>query len=602
MKSLRGAFQIGAAIGLMLMARGAFAQVAANAGAGQTSTKMAARPAAGRGIEGEWEGALQAGESQLKLVLHLSAEKSGEIHAKLDSPEQGVYGMEATDASYGQGNLHFAIASVNAAFDGKLDADGRTISGTWKQGSANLPLVLHRQSSAAKGRMPIDAISPIEGTWQGAFQNGNMRFRLQLHISHDEAKKLTGTMDSLDQGANGLPMSNLSEANGAVHFEIAIVSGVYKGTLNAARNTIAGKWSQSQDSVALEFKRSDDVLALRRPQNPAKPYPYREEEIGFSSSKGNGTLAGTLTIPQGAGPFPAALLVAGSGPQNRDEAIAGHSPYLVLSDYLTRKGIAVLRYDKRGIGKSSGDFSSATTEDFAADAAAAVAYLKSRKEIVTAKVGVIGHSEGGLIAPILARDGAANGGIAWIVLLAAPAQTGEQVMLQQSEAIAGAAGMPQAQVLRSLDFDRQAYALVRSEKDSALLEKKLDAMVTSSGIAEGAVPASVQAQIHMLSSPWFRYFLDYDPLPALQKVKCPVLALNGERDLQVIAKENLALIRKTLDEAGNKDVATREIPHLNHLFQHAESGTPAEYGAIEETISPEALEIIVGWITKHSVS
>ena len=591
-------FQIGATIVLMLIARGAFARAAASSPAMQDPTKAAMRPAVGSGIEGEWEGALQAGESQLKLVLHLSAEKSGEIHAKLDSPEQGVYGMEATAATYKQGNLHFAIASVNATFDGKLGADGRTISGTWKQGNANLPFVLNRRSAAAKGRMPANAISPIEGTWQGAFQNGNMRFRLQLHIAHDDAKKLTGTMDSLDQGANGLPMSKLSETNGAVHFEIAIVSGVYAGTLNAARNTMTGKWSQNQDSVALEFKRSDDVLALRRPQNPTKPYPYKEEEVQFSSAKGNAMLSGTLTIPQGAGPFPVALLVAGSGPQNRDEAIAGHSPYHVLSDYLTRKGVAVLRYDKRGIGKSSGDFEAATTEDFAADAEAAVAYLKSRKEIKAGKIGVIGHSEGGLIAPILGSDGTA----AWIVLLAAPAQTGEQIMLEQSEAIAGAAGMPQAQVLRSLDFDRQAYALVRSEKDSALLEKKLDAMVTSSGIAEGAVPASVQAQIHMLSSPWFRYFLDYDPLPALGKVKCPVLALNGERDLQVIAKENLALIQKTLEDAGNKDVTTRELPQLNHLFQHAESGTPAEYGAIEETISPEVLQIIGDWIDKRTAS
>ncbi len=510
--------------------------------------------------------------------------------------------MEATGASYEQGNLHFAIASVNAAFDGKLGADGRTIFGTWKQGSANLPLVLHRQSSAAKGRMPANAISPVEGTWQGAFQNGNMRFRLQLHIAHDDAKKLTGALDSLDQGANGLPMSNLSEANGAVHFEIAIVSGVYQGTMNAARNSIAGKWSQNQDSVALVFKRSDDVVALRRPQNPAKPFPYREEEIQFSNAKGNAKLSGTLTIPAGSGPFPAALLVAGSGPQNRDESLAGHSPYLVLADYLTRKGVVVLRYDKRGIGKSTGDFSTATTEDFAADAADAFAYLKSRKEVASSKIGILGQSEGGLIAPIVAGHGAENAVVAWIVLLAAPAQTGEKVMLEQSEAIAGAAGMPQAQVLRSLDFDRQAYELVRTEKDSAILEKKLEAMVASSGMAEGAVPASVQAQIHMLSSLWFRYFLDYDPLPALQKVKCPVLALNGERDLQVIAKQNLALIQKTLEEAGNKDVTAREMPQLNHLFQHAESGTPAEYGAIEETISPEVLQVIGDWIAKHTAS
>ncbi|MBS1839763.1 MAG: alpha/beta hydrolase [Acidobacteria bacterium] len=585
---------IGAAIGLMAIVPGTLAQ--SSSGGGVQNTAKTARPAMGGGIEGEWEGALQAGESQLKLVLHLSAEKSGEIHAKLDSPEQAVYGMEATEAVFELGNLHFAIASVNAAFDGKLGADGRTISGTWKQGSANLPLVLHRRSAAAKGRMPVNAISPVEGTWQGAFQNGNMRFRLQLHIAHDDERKLTGMMDSLDQGANGLPMSKLSEANGEVHFEIAMVSGVYQGMMNAARNAIAGKWSQNQDSVALEFKRSDEVLALRRPQNPAKPYPYKEEEVQFSSAKGTVTLRGTLTIPPGAGPFPAALLVAGSGPQNRDEAIAGHSPYLVLSDHLTRHGIAVLRYDKRGIGKSTGDFSLATTEDFAADAEAAVAYLRSRKEIAAGKIGVIGHSEGGLIAPILGGSGSA----AWIVLLAAPAQAGEQVMLEQSEAIAGAAGMPQAQVLSSLDFDRQAYALVRSEKDSALLEKRLDAMVTSSGIAEGAVPASVQAQIHMLSSPWFRYFLDYDPLPALRKVKCPVLALNGERDLQVIAKENLSLIQKTLEDAGNKDVTTREMPQLNHLLQHAESGTPAEYGAIEETISPEVLELIENWAAKHN--
>ncbi|HWZ97637.1 MAG TPA: alpha/beta fold hydrolase [Candidatus Dormibacteraeota bacterium] len=571
--------------------------------AAQTQTKPAqTRPAAqavrSGGIEGEWEGALQIGEAQLKLVLHVSGEKAGELHAKLDSPDQAVYGMDAASVSFEQGNLHFEITQVGAMFDGKLGADSRSLSGTWKQGGSMLPLVLQRRSMAAGGRKPANATSPIEGTWQGAFQNGNMRYRLQLHIAHDDSKNLTGTLDSLDQGANGLPMSKLSEQNGAVHFEIAMVGGIYEGTLNAGHNSIAGKWSQNQDSVALEFKRSDEVLALRRPQNPAKPYPYKEEEIKFANQKGTATLAGTLTIPAGAGPFPAALLIAGSGPQNRDEFLAGHSPMLVLADYLTRKGIAVLRYDKRGIGKSTGDFSTATTEEFAADAGAALAYMKTRKEIAPTKIGMVGHSEGGLIAPILAG----NGGVAWIVLLASTAETGEKTMLAQSEAIAGAAGMPQAQVLQSLAFDRQAYQLVRSEKDPVVLEKKLDAMVISSGIAEGTVPASVQAQIHMLSSPWFRYFLDYDPVPALQKVKCPVLALNGERDLQVIAKENLALIQKTLDDAGNKDATTKEMPGLNHLFQHAESGTPAEYGAIEETISPEVLQIIADWITKHSSS
>ncbi len=557
---------------------------------------MAEAPARTSAFEGEWEGTLHVGEAELKLVLHLASDKGGEIRAKLDSPEQGVYGMEATSASHEQSNLRFELAPVGASFEGKLATDGRTISGTWKQGGEKLPLVLNRRGVSAGGRKPANAISSLEGTWQGAFQNGNMRYRLQLHISHDEAKKLSGTLDSLDQGANGLPMSKLSEQNGAVHFEIAMVSGVYEGTLNAARNSMAGKWSQNQDTVALEFKRSDEVLELRRPQNPTKPYPYREEEVSFANKNGTATLAGTLTIPQGAGSFPAVLLLSGSGPQNRDEFLAGHRPMLVVADYLARKGIAVLRYDKRGIGKSTGDFAAATTEDFAADAESALAYLKARKEIVPGKTGAVGHSEGALIAPILGGSGS----VAWVVLLAGPAQTGEKIMLAQSRAIASAAGMPIAQVEQSLAFDRKAYEMVRGEKDSAVLEKKLDAMVISSGVAAGSVPATVAAQIHMLSSPWFRYFLDYDPLPALQKVKCPVLALNGEKDLQVSAADNLAMIQKTLEEAGNKDVTTKSLPELNHLFQHAESGTPIEYGAIEETISPEVLQMIADWIGKHS--
>jgi pimeloyl-ACP methyl ester carboxylesterase len=572
--------------------------------AGQTPLKpatssagaqAAARPGDARG---EWDGELVVGEARLKLVLHVSGDKGGELRARLDSPDQSVYGMEATAVSREQGTLRFEIASVGASFEGKLSADGRTLSGTWSQAGQSFPLVFRRQSGNAAGKKPANAVSPFEGTWQGAFQNGNMRYRLQLHVTHDEEKKLTGTLDSLDQGANGVPMSKLSEQNGSVHFEIDLVGGIYEGTINAGRNAIAGKWSQNQDTVALEFKRSDEVLELRRPQNPAKPYPYKEEEVSFKNAAGTATLAGTVTIPAGAGPFPAALLLVGSGPQNRDEFLAGHRPYLVLADALARKGIAVLRYDKRGIGKSTGDFAGATTEDFSADADAALAYLKGRKEILREKVGVVGHSEGGLIAPILA----ARGAVAWIVLLATPAQNGEQTMLAQSEAIAKAAGMPIAQVAQSLDFDRKAYAMVREERDPAVLEKKLDAMVISSGMAESAAPATVLAQIHMLSSPWFRYFLDYDPLPTLKRVKCPVMALDGSKDLQVPAAENLPLIRTALEEAGNKEISVKEMPDLNHLLQHAESGTPAEYGAIEETISPEVLQLISDWATKHSSS
>jgi uncharacterized protein len=585
----------GAVLSAAMLASGAglvAGQTAPKPSSGGATTQVAARPA---GVQGEWDGELAVGEARLKLVLHVTSEKSGEVRARLDSPDQSVYGMEATGVRQEAGTLRFEIGSVGATFEGKLGGDGRTIAGEWKQAGQGFPLVFHRQSGNAAGKKPGNAISPLEGTWQGAFQNGNMRYRLQLHVTHDEEKKLSGTLDSLDQGANGLPMSKLSEQSGTVHFEIALVTGVYEGKMNAAHNTIAGTWSQNQDSVALEFKRSDEVLELRRPQIPTKPYPYKEEEVSFQNAAGTGTLAGTLTIPAGAGPFPAALLMAGSGPQNRDEFLAGHRPLLVLADALARKGFAVLRYDKRGIGKSTGDFATATTEDFTRDGEAALGFLKARKEILREKIGVIGHSEGGLIAPILA----AQGGVAWIVLLAAPGEIGEKTMLAQSKAISEAAGMPLEQVAQSLEFDRQAYATVREERDAAVLEKKLDAMVISSGMAEGALPATVAAQIHMLSSPWFRYFLDYDPAPALQKVKCPALVLNGSKDLQVLAAENLPLIQKALEDAGNKEISVREMPDLNHLLQHAESGTPAEYGTIEETISPEVLELITEWAAKH---
>ena len=565
--------------------------------ANTTATQVPARPVVA-GIEGEWAGSLQMGEVQMKIVLHVTGEKAGTLRAKLDSPDQGVYGMDAASVSHEQNELRFEIASVGATFEGKVAADLRTISGMWRQGGSELPLVLHRQSTSATGRRPANAISPLEGTWQGAFEHENMRFRLQLHVTHDEKKNLTGTFDSLDQGANGLPVSKLSEKNSAVHFEIEIVSGSYDGTLIPAKNAISGKWTQNEHTQPLDFKRSDEVLELRRPQNPAKPYPYKEEEVRFTNEKGRAVLAGTLTIPAGAGPFPAALLIAGSGPQDRDEFLAGHRLFLVLADYLTRKGIAVLRYDKRGIGKSTGDFSSATMEDFTADAEAALAYLKTRKEIATDRIGAAGHGEGALIAPILAG----RGGVAWIVLLAGPVTNGERTMLAQSEAIARAVGMPEAQVARSLAFDREAYSQVKQEKDPVVLEKKLDAMVVSTGMSEGAPPAAVQAQIHMLSSPWFRHFLEYDPIPALQKVKCPVLALSGDKDLQVSSKENLPLLRKALGDGGNKDATATELPGLNHLFQRAESGTPAEYGAIEETMSPEVLQKIADWIARHTGS
>jgi pimeloyl-ACP methyl ester carboxylesterase len=566
----------------------------------QAQTQAVAPPTAQarvQTLEGAWAGTLQAGDAVLHLVLHVSKAGDGSLHAALDSLDQGVYGIEVSSIARTGFAVKFEVASVNASYEGKVSNDGHAIDGVWTQGGANLPLIFHRQPLDTSAKQRSEALAAAEGVWQGALETSGMRFRLQLHIAHDTQGQLVAALDSIDQGINGFPATNVNQKESAIHFDVPDVGGIYDGTLNAAKNAILGTWKQNDHSSALNFKRSGQILELRRPQTPAKPYPYVEQEVVFQNTKAGTLLAGTFTLPRGPGPFAAAILLAGSGPLDRDEADSGHRPFLILADHLARKGLAVLRYDKRGIGKSKGSYDDATTADFASDAEAALAFLKGRKEIDTRRVGIIGHSEGALIAPMIASR---SSDAAWIVMLAGPATNGEQTMLLQSNLIARAAGATEEQVAKSLEFDRQSYLLVRQEKDRATLENKLGDLVKTSDLGPAVPPAFLQRQIHWTSSPWFRYFIDYDPAPALQKTKCPVLALSGGKDLQVTAKENLPLIKKALEDGGNKDFQVTELPGLNHLFQHCQTGLPAESRAIEETFAPEALTALSTWILKHT--
>jgi uncharacterized protein len=567
---------------------------------------LLALPCAGRAAaqltgapQGTYSGTLQAGEAQLHLLLHLSKGTNGSLRATLDSLEQGVFAIEANSVSFANFNLKLELTSVGARFEGKVSPDHASINGSWWQGSASIPLKFVRETGAV-ARKPGDAIFPVEGLWQGAVETHGMRLRFQLHISHDTEGALIAALDSLDQGVSGLPANHVTMKDLVFHFEIPSVAGVYEGTLNLARNAMAGKWSQtSADNLPLNFQRSDQTLELRRPQTPVRPFPYVEEEVAFAGGADGIALAGTLTLPKGAGPFPAALLIAGSGPQDRDESLANHRPFLLIADALTRKGIAVLRYDKRGVGKSTGNPDTATTLDLAADAQAALAFLKSRKEIDGSRIGLLGHSEGAIIAPYLAGH---TKDVKWVVLLAAPATTGEQTLLNQSELIGRAGGLSEDQLDASLGFDQAAYALVRKEKDPNVLAEKLVGLVKDSGLDAALPPAALETQLRMLASPWFRFFLDYDPLPNLKAVSCPVLALYGQKDLQVAAKSNLPLLRQAFHDSLNTQAETRELPDLNHLFQHAYTGTPAEYAAIEETFSPDALALTVDWVGVHSNS
>jgi uncharacterized protein len=283
------------------------------------------------------------------------------------------------------------------------------------------------------------------------------------------------------------------------------------------------------------------------------------------------------------------VLITGSGPQNRDEELMGHKPFLVLADHLTRQGIAVLRYDDRGVGKSTGSFASATSEDFAGDAWAAWQKLSTRPDIDPKRIGLLGHSEGGLIAPMLA---AAHPEIAFVVMLAGPGVTGEQIMLAQSAAIMKASGAPQAAIDANVSIQKQVFAILREETSTARIVERLGAIPVGTKEASAAL-------VKQSSSPWLRFFAFYDPAPALAKVRCPVLALGGALDLQVLPDQNLPAIESTLKQGGNTDVTVVRMPGLNHLFQSAKTGLPAEYAQIEETMAPAALETITTWIRKR---
>ncbi len=316
------------------------------------------------------------------------------------------------------------------------------------------------------------------------------------------------------------------------------------------------------------------------------------------------TLAGTLTLPRSEKPCPAILLIAGSGPIDRDETVFGHKPFLVLADHLTKQGFAVLRVDKRGVEQSTGNYDVATTEDFAADALVGVEYLKTRKEVDTKRIGLIGHSEGGLIAPMVAVK---SNDVSFIVLMAGPCVTGEAILYAQEAQISRAMGVTEEQLSHQLGFQQEVFSIIKNESDLEKAEKLLREIVakqlTNLSKEEQQSSADViEAQMKRCNSKWFRYFLTYDPITSLKHLKIPVLVINGELDSQVSPKQNLPVIAKILEEAGNRNYKIIEFPKLNHFFQTCETGSILEYGIIEETIAPVALDTITDWILETTTN
>lgn len=585
--------------------------LALGAGLLQPATVKAQAPA---GLPGVWEGALQISGIELRIVFHITQDAEGNLHATMDSPDQGATGIPVNKVSFKKSKLKLEVDAVRGKFIGKYKPDKQRIEGEWGQGGRWLRLDLERTGEAEAAPVPAAPPEPVSkseagkiaGMWQGTLKVSGIELRLVFHIKADDEGRLSATMDSPDQGAKDIPTSRVAFAGNTLTVEVNSVGGKYEGELDPKTGEISGSWTQMGRSLALDLHRVDKAPVLRRPQEPKKPYPYDEEEVQYENKAAGVTLAGTLTRPKGDGPFPAVLLISGSGPQNRDEFLLGHKPFLVLADYLTRRGIAVLRVDDRGVGKSTGDFAAATSEDFAGDALAGVAYLKSRSDIHSGKIGLIGHSEGGIIAPMAATQ---SKDVAFIVLLAGPGLPGEQILYMQQEKIFRAMGASEELIAWNHENSRKIYAILKAEADDSAAAQKLRAYSEST---DKSMPEALKQEVEKISgqkvgenrelgikqmlSPWFRFFLTYDPRPALSRVSCPVLALIGEKDLQVPADENLEAITTALKAGGNKRFEVKKLSGLNHLFQTADTGAPSEYGKIEETMSPKAMEVIAQWI------
>jgi uncharacterized protein len=439
---------------------------------------------------------------------------------------------------------------------------------------------------------------PLAGFWQGSIEAGIPQ--LLVFAISEKSGHWEGTVSNLYAGDEKLPLAAIKRDGQNVRFEL--IPGIaFSGTLNERGDEIKGNVEQGATKTPLILKRSDNAPVLSRPQQPKPPFPYRSEDVEIASTAKDVKLAGTLTLPHGIGPHPAVVLISGTGPQDRDEFIMGHRPFAVLADYLTRRGIAVLRCDERGVGKSTGKFPTSTTADFAEDIRAELAWLRTRPEIDKARIGLIGHSEGGIIAPMIAAQ---DKNMAFIVMMAGVGVPMKELGLRQMLDMAKLSGANERQLARMKSLFDTMLALMTEELDAAAMEKRLRDKVAQlerdltpeERAKAGDSNAGVQQILRKVRDPQQRWLMRYDPTPALRAVRCPVLALNGKKDVQVAWRENLEAIKRATREGGNRQVKTMALPHLNHLFQTCQTGALKEYGTIEETIKPQVLKVIADWV------
>lgn len=539
----------------------------------------------------KWFGTLDVKVTQLRLLVDVSTNEEGQQQAVLTSLDQGNSEIACDSFSLDGGEMKFAIESLKASFTGNVAEDRTQVVGKFTQMGVTHDLTLARVTSVPK-RQLIEA-------WIGDLQAGGQKLRLQFRQLKEAGEEII-LFDSLTQHAEGMT-AQMSREGDEISFKVPAVRGRFVGTLSDDGQTLEGEWSQMGAAYPLQLIKAEteeEALPRSRPQTPQPPFSYDTEDVSFKNEQQGHTLAGTLTLPKTNAPFPCVIMVSGSGPQDRDETIFGHKPFAVIADHLTKQGIATLRYDDRGIGQSKGDFASATTADFALDAEAAIDFLKSDSRMNPKRIGLVGHSEGGLIATMVA---ARRPDLAHIILLAGPGVPGDQILTDQSAAMSRAMGMSEDKIqLQAALMDELVEAAktgLTPEQITIILDKHAELLDDNALDADESDLLALQMQ--QLGTPWFKFFLNYDPRPDLGKIACPVLALVGEKDLQVTVELNLPEIEAALKRGGNADYRCERLPGLNHLFQPCQTGSMSEYDTIERTLDESLLTKITEWVTSH---
>jgi fermentation-respiration switch protein FrsA (DUF1100 family) len=448
-------------------------------------------------------------------------------------------------------------------------------------------LLLFLLSGFSAAYSQVKAPEEIGGKWTGSLLVQNTKLRIVFNFIQ-QGSVISATLDSPDQGAKGIPVQEVIIRNDSIILEVPSIMGRYKAAFSSD-TTMNGFWYQGGMSLPLDI--SKETIKHSKPLS-VKNDRFEAREVKFLNAKANITLAGTLTIPNNVKKCPAVILVSGSGPQNRDEELMGQKPFLRIAEYLSSRGIAVLRYDDRGIAESTGDFHAATTFDFASDAEAAFTFLQKQPEINPNKIGIAGHSEGGLVAPVVASS---NKHVAFLVLLAGPGIQGKEILITQTGALLKNAGLKPDTIQQIVALNTRLYNLLDTPLSDGEMIEKARLIIAESGYKSSE--ATILQRFQPILSPWFRTFMTIDPAVYLSQVECPVLALNGSNDIQVIPAPNIAGIEKALLQAKNKKIVIKELPGYNHLFQQSESGSISEYGNTSiPAMDNEVLEIITNWI------